>query len=128
MSVSQMADLENNSALINSQEDQHTPGPWHITRGLYGNPDGMTIWGPKGLNGAPGTPKVCDVDGIYNREADARLIAAAPDLLAALEAIHKGLTDGSIKWTNKRRSEHDPYHPANTLMCIALDKVRGSAE
>ena len=64
----------------------HTPGPWHLDRGM---PDDPYL-------------DVCDVGGyafvrVYEQhprlgyawplDANARLIAAAPDLLAALERI-----------------------------------------
>ena len=104
------------------EEGAHTPGPWDWN-------DLSTIT----ANGSLGTVCIAEV---YNpqwqhmppketRKANARLIAAAPALLAAVEAIHQGFMDGSIKWTKKRQSESDPYHPANTLMSAALDKVKG---
>lgn len=73
---------------------KHTPGPWHVARGLYGDEDGCTVWGPKGDEG--GSPKVCNVDGVYSPEADARLIAAAPELLAALESASGYLLNAKI--------------------------------
>jgi hypothetical protein len=47
----------------------HTPGPWTYAKGSIRGPDDAFI--------VPDSP--------YTSEADARLIAAAPDLLAALE-------------------------------------------
>lgn len=73
----------------------HTPGPWHISGdAIYsGTPD------PKG--GYSNSQQVlpfydCDPTGIHGRRhaADARLIAAAPELLEALQAIARGLTNG----------------------------------
>ena len=58
-----------------------------------------------------------------SKEADARLIAAGPELLAALLAIESGFKDGSIKWAKKRQADSDPYHPANILMCEAIYKA-----
>ena len=54
---------------------QHTPGPWAISKPIGGN-----VYIEKGNR---------LIGHIYrdNREANARLIAAAPDLLAALVAI-----------------------------------------
>ena len=57
---------------------QHTPGPWHWINDGNGNK-----WGSRGLEPAiiSGT-----VEGLVSvDDADARLIAAAPDLLAALQ-------------------------------------------
>lgn len=60
----------------------HTPGPWYV-RGCDGNPGyamGRHIYSPNEGN----TGTVALVSGSL---ANARLIAAAPDLLAALEAV-----------------------------------------
>lgn len=62
----------------------HTPGPWSV-QGRHQ----MEVSGP------PGTIIICDIgrsgapsEEIYaTGQADARLIAAAPDLLAALASI-----------------------------------------
>ena len=55
---------------------QHTPGPWHAQRldeesGAWFVPEPLVVWSS---------------DGDLLNEANARLIAAAPALLAALEA------------------------------------------
>ena len=60
---------------------KHTPGPWHIevthvTEGAY------TI--SHGANRQGDGPE-CDVGKFYCSGANARLIAAAPDLLEALQ-------------------------------------------
>lgn len=104
-----------------TQTAQHTPGPWKFYRDeRYIESENANLRGDY--------DHVCDfrtdLAGNVN-EANARLIAAAPDLLAALQAIHAGFMDGSIKWAKKRQADSDPYHPANTAMSIALAKVRG---
>lgn len=53
----------------------HTPGPWHIG-------DGTRIIGANSQR-----VSVCDDNHATPGLANARLIAAAPDLLAALKAI-----------------------------------------
>jgi hypothetical protein len=53
-----------------------TPGPWYEMNGV--------VWAGSGVVGLPDGPTI--VAEVEN-EADARLIAAAPDLLAALEFI-----------------------------------------
>lgn len=66
----------------------HTPGPWAISRGAYG------AWhvGPATLT-HPGKEAMAyatlggGVNPIEQRVADLALIAAAPDMLAALQAI-----------------------------------------
>jgi hypothetical protein len=66
---------------------QHSKAPWIITQGAYGAVD----VGPAML-AHPGRDMVAYAaergrDLLAQREADAALIAAAPDMLAALQAI-----------------------------------------
>lgn len=71
----------------------HTPGPWTFTserpapdaRGVVG-PTGVDLWG-KAFNDV--VPPI-EVEGAAN----ARLIAAAPELLAALEQLLGTVRDG----------------------------------
>ena len=51
----------------------HTPGPWHL------NPRGWVVQSTGDI--------VTRLECSNNKDADARLIAAAPELLAALESI-----------------------------------------
>jgi hypothetical protein len=59
--------------------ETHTPGPWHVTltRSTYGHMVHGPLMGPRDEG-----DHVCNAFG----EPNARLIAAAPDLLAALKA------------------------------------------
>jgi len=74
---------------------EHTPGPWRV--------DGREII----YDDTSGLPYVVAKTGLYvltpnmdaNAEANARLIAAAPDLLEALEAVL-----------------HDSYHQLDSQM------------
>jgi hypothetical protein len=68
--------------------DKHTPGPWHA--------DGLEIWATKAVRfnlttvGTPMIAAVCahaDMEGGSPANANARLIAAAPDLLESLQEI-----------------------------------------
>jgi len=103
----------------------HTPGPWRVT-----SPD-RVYNGEVIKHGDDWIAVLSDfnrVDRDAEREANARLIAATPDLFEALEAVEQGLLDGSIRFTRRRQAESDPYHPANTLMSRALAKARPSVE
>ena len=69
---------------------QNTPGPWHLAHDYDGR---SRIWTKLGINDdgeALGT-FICAIDKRAGREdedlANAHLIAAAPDLLAALVAL-----------------------------------------
>ena len=73
----------------------HTPGPWYVKRQEDLDPSGNGyVWAVKGK---PESDKHYVQNPAYaNSEANARLIAAAPDLLAALQewtsmAVNSGL-------------------------------------
>jgi hypothetical protein len=109
----------------------HTPGPWKARD--YKNDDG-DIWvdcdswrNPKTASCRGGTLATAHEHGAGEGtvEGNARLIAAAPEMLAALELIQAGFRDGAIKWAKPRQSDSDPYHPANTAMCNAISKATG---
>lgn len=119
-------------------ETKHTPGPWRHARTPHKYNDGSTqTFGPDGVFSADGEESICQVYGIYSNTrleeikndprvqkgiANARLIAAAPELLAALEAVQ-----GTI-WADCRipldvRKDWDAvYH--NVIM-PAIRKARG---
>jgi hypothetical protein len=60
---------------------QHTPGPWYPDYTPFGKKKSLQVtWGPEDNWG------VAQIDG-PNKEANLRLIAAAPELLAALQAL-----------------------------------------
>ena len=88
---------------------KHTAGPWHVGVAphgdcrIYSGSESHAIartYGPE-LNGIG----VCDLTGPMNR-ADARLIAAAPDLLALLiELVDiEGPMPGTSAWGDKARA------------------------
>ncbi len=72
---------------------KHTPGPWEIRREKNGYIIG--IWVPNSVNpnNEPGKGGTIVIDGCPcgNSNANAALIAAAPDLLEACRAILMGL-------------------------------------
>lgn len=75
-------------------DKQHTPGPWRA--------DGAEVWATKPIRfnlTTAGTPMIAtackhqDAEGGFPFEANARLIAAAPDLLEALVALTEDIAD-----------------------------------
>lgn len=58
---------------------KHTPGPWHVMKG----------WDERSwmVDSANGTPIAAVSDTRLNARENARLIAAAPELLAALKGL-----------------------------------------
>jgi len=84
---------------------QHTPGPWSCA-GAYGR-YGRSIIGPDGENiGHVQTDRPArrndaghgETEPLAHGEANARLIAAAPDLLAALRGIVDALGGECFDW------------------------------
>jgi hypothetical protein len=77
---------------------KHTPGPWILDLGVYSN---VVLIDSNATNGAVGEIVDC------RNRADARLIAAAPDLLEALKvARHMIVEDGTpIGWSVSRLDE-----------------------
>ena len=62
---------------------QFTPGPWSLCNWMVGNntPTGeVTICGPEG------DEHICTMDGNEDNQANGNLIAAAPEMYAALQA------------------------------------------
>jgi hypothetical protein len=93
------------------QVSAHTPGPWGLTR-MNGEP-------AVGADTEDGGLVAVTVEGSDSaREANARLIAAAPDLLAALQTIRNAAAmgiDGRGDWHRTILLEAD----------TALAKARG---
>lgn len=76
---------------------EHTPGPWNVCERWPYQPDGLHIGWENlqhmwivGIRPGSGIAAI-DVTGHENAEANAQLIAAAPDLLAACKAAHEAL-------------------------------------
>ena len=67
---------------------KHTPGPWKIKKDLGGYLD---------LFGEDGDKILISKFRLINQEANAALIAAAPDLLRALEPIANAEKDPTLK-------------------------------
>lgn len=92
---------------------QHTPGPWAIRKNIYGSLD---------LFGDGGSRIVGSQFLLMNQEANARLIAAAPDMLETLRECDAMLASG----------ESDPASMAELLAGIArkvsaiLDRIEGT--
>ena len=80
------------------------------------------------LNGIYSGGKLLATSGNFNHIGGAglaALIAAAPELLEALKSLEKAFADGDLKFTKKRQSDSDSYHPANIKMCAAIAKAEG---
>ena len=94
-------------------EAQHTPGPWMYHKQLNGS---LTFFGENGNR------VILSAARLINQEANARLIAAAPELLAALQSIAE-------YWNQDRNDEamFDACHYAIDTAMDAIAKVEGGA-
>lgn len=121
-----------NSNQIKTNLEKATPGPWEIKREDIG--DEHFCYVPIEIIGSDTFPIVSMEGGLAPNccaftaetlEANAHLIAAAPDMYEALLAIQEAFMRRELAYTRKRKSDSDPYHPSNVLMCKALAKADG---
>jgi hypothetical protein len=99
----------------------HTPGPWRV------GDAGHTVFGPP--NGAPAPERVATIHGgtadmaavtrAFIMKDNARLIAAAPELLEELKAEHSEYI--------RRRAEDDgyPHKIEGCTVCALIAKAEG---
>ena len=75
-----------------SSSNQHTPGPWRIGKAVNGN------WIEAAHAAQPVSIARTFYEGVgaATEDANARLIAAAPELLEALEGLLANLTEGDF--------------------------------
>ena len=110
---------------------EHTPGPW-IT-GIVDSWDGKCVYrwigpGPDRSN-AVATQGLIGVRGKRREqlEANTRLIAAAPDLLAACEAGLEALTVSSPECEASTIADARKRRDAKQLLRVAIAKAKGVA-
>lgn len=97
---------------------KHTPGPWRVGRGHNG---ALGVWS----NGvSTDSPDVCSVAAVPNTEDEkrARLIAAAPELLEAAEAVEAWWNAMPIM---SRVPAHDEALSAIRKARAAIAKAKG---
>ena len=85
---------------------EHTPGPWHVN-------------GVDAILSVAGNRSVAKV---YHPEADAKLIAAAPALLEALEAIKKN----AEAWTTAPKPRAEGETIVEHLRDLARDAIKAA--
>ena len=79
---------------MTTTKTEHTPGPWGIDRAI-------DIWIKAGSLHVASIPRAGDGDW---SEANARLVAASPDLLAALELAVRENLRGNVYWIDAARA------------------------
>ena len=99
--------------------EKHTPGPWRMTKGSRT----VSVQGPDCLIYAV-TRDPLVIDETWRRQVtDARLIAAAPALLEALEAV----CDSMDEWQRQYDPDHTDEESENRVRMAraALRQARG---
>lgn len=92
----------------------HTPGPWFVR----GQQKGMEAYCPTRHIYSAAEGNTGCIAGVTGSMANARLIAAAPELLAALERLESGIR----LWISRGVSDEDM-----ALARAAIAKARGEA-
>ena len=100
---------------------KHTPGPWEYTKHATKYPDLFT-YNIQQAQPDPDFNRVCGVTSELDSEADARLIAAAPDLLEACKIAANNLRDEVNGLRDE--SEEDWDYEIETLE-QAINKAEG---
>lgn len=97
---------------------EHTPGPWRYQRGNKQNPLNGCVCAPDGT--------LMHLTAVMNKrdESDARLIAAAPELLEALKDAEFLLRKVSINW-REAASMADSMKRSAEDARAAIAKARG---
>ena len=98
-----------------STDNQHTPGPWSVAQISAAN--AHIEFPARG-----GSLAICFPDnGIGGKQmvANARLIAAAPELLEKLEAL--------VEWVDPNRTIEDDFQQVSDARA-AIAKARGESE
>lgn len=91
-----------------------TPGPWEARSRRYFGTGDMVVYdvlSPEGLN-------IAAVTALAEDKHNARLLAAAPDLLAALDDLLAACTS---------HADHKRYRQALDISRAALRKAKGEA-
>lgn len=111
---------------------KHTPGPWRVCD------DGINVYAPETDTAITNTEHICAPDH-DEAIANATLIAAAPDMLEALEAEeHAAQLEEEYgmfcrTWTKNERAEkwrdvEAQRKHASKLRSAAISKAKGQAE
>lgn len=94
----------------------HTPGPWHVTAGPY----------PREIRAddGPFIASVYDVAVTYGeRNANARVLAAAPELLEALKAMLEELETAEVTLDQQFRCLGDPPRQPSAAVVAATTAI-----
>lgn len=95
-------------------ENKHTPGPWQVEFAHTQQSSGIVYWQVHDGSDAIACNQFCAAG---NAEANARLIAAAPDLLGALKEI--------LESPESQENSYDCFQGLKDLARAAIAKAEG---
>jgi hypothetical protein len=99
---------------------KHTPGPWRVGNGSLMESGVFSADGKTLVAGTHGSARnYRRQEQIAEQDANARLIAAAPDLLEALQALRRICADTPAVERNPR------FVTANSAALAAIAKAKG---
>lgn len=106
-------------------ESAHTPGPWFIDRNHFGRIIGVAP--TSGRNHDLDFVCCIDSDNHGDHEKNARLIAAAPELLAAckavLDAIESTDLNGAVIWIRPPYQHKAVHESASERLAAVIAKA-----
>ena len=104
---------------------QHTPGPWHFSASL-GKPTNHAVYERRALRTVV---NLAPEFGLRESEANARLIAAAPDLLAALAGCAAALKEAGKDFAvaNRHAARPNLYELHEQTARAAIARAKGGA-
>lgn len=103
----------------------HTPGPWKVAENLFGNTASYEVYANvETKSGKGGYTRICQITP-RDQKANARLIAAAPDLKEALEWYAENVLNCRKITAEGDKARHDLDHDGGKRARMALEKARG---
>ena len=103
----------------------HTPGPWKVAENLFGNTASYEVYANvETKSGKGGYTRICQITP-RDQKANARLIAAAPELLEALEWYAENVLNCRKITAEGDKARHDLDHDGGKRARMALEKARG---
>lgn len=110
---------------------RHTPGPWHATASCEGLPLTRIGYAMRGVGGGYDSHCIALLSVSQGSDeqtnANARLIAAAPELLEALQALHAICRDCDLEEGQQERPTEEQYVAAMERAEAAIAAATGSA-
>ena len=103
----------------------HTPGPWKVAENLFGNTASYEVYANvETKSGKGGYTRICQITP-RDQKANARLIAAAPDLKEALEWYAENVLNCRKITAEGDKARHDLDHDGGKRARMALERARG---